>query len=545
MHRPTSHISTRTFTLAILVVFLVSFSWFLFLQMKPVFPDPDSFYHIKMAQLIQRQGVVEHFPWLAFTGLTNYYTDQHLLYHVFLVPFVALFEPVFGAKLATICINAALFALLAAFLIHHRVRWWWVFILILLFTNPFLFRINLVKAPGLSLILLLVGLWLLFARRIWPLAILGFLYVWTYGGFTLLGIFGAVFVAVTLVHDWHHRSIVASVFRHFSLRRFSLSRFLADRRLFPLYAIILGLCAGLLINPYFPKNLFFYWQQLIQIGIVNFQNVVNVGGEWHPYGFVELIANTVFVSIVVLLGLVALVLARRRQSKESWTLFLLTVFLFLITLKSRRYVELYVPLATLFAAFALRDGIPGSLLSAAKRMYALMGKRVGLAILLGLYIAGAAVMVVVRDERQLIRDMQSGFRPEYLAGVGTWLRNHTPKDSVVVQSDWDEFPSLFYHDDHNRFIVGLDPTFMFQYDRALYQRWADLTSGNRTSDATQIIVNDLKSTTVVVTKDHQAFQKTMEQQPAFRVVYDDADATIYQLKKSQQLVPGTQAETFP
>src|SRR3989344_7569457 len=106
------------------VAFLLTFSFFLFLQAEPVFPDPDSFYHLKIAELIGERGVVQDFPWLTFTGLTHYYTDQHFLYHVFLAPFVVFFDPVFGVKFATVFINAAFFALCAAFLIRFRVRWW-------------------------------------------------------------------------------------------------------------------------------------------------------------------------------------------------------------------------------------------------------------------------------------------------------------------------------------------------------------------------------------------------------------------------------------
>lgn len=522
--------STRVLIAILLVVFLLTFCFFLFLQAEPVFPDPDSFYHMKMAELISERGVVEEFPWLAFTGLTYYFTDQHFLYHVFLAPFVTFFDPVFGVKLATVVINAAFFTLCAAFLIRFSVRWWWVFLVVLLVTNPFLFRINLVKAPGLSLILLCGGLWLLFSRRVRPLALLAFVYVWAYGGFVLLGVLGVVYGAASAMLHWHRTTVIASVFRRITPRRPHGKGFVWTKTVLPVVAIGAGLALGLLINPYFPKNLFFYWQQLVQIGIVNFQDVVNVGGEWHPYGFVELLANTVFVSIAVLLGLVTFFVARRRQSAESWALLLLTVFFFIITLKSRRYVELYVPFAVFFSAFALRDGVTKPFRELVSGLWGLLGRRVVLTALLAVYIFGVGLMVILRDERQLLRDLRSGFRSTELRAVSLWIAEHTPENSIVVHSDWDEFPILFAHNTHNRYIVGLDPTFMYQYDKLLYQRWADLTSGIRSEGAEQIITQDLQSSTVLVTKDHPAFDRIMAAQQAFVLSYEDDEAKVYQLQ---------------
>ncbi|MBI3957085.1 MAG: hypothetical protein HY340_03810 [Candidatus Kerfeldbacteria bacterium] len=525
-------------------VFAVACAFFLFLQSEPVFPDPDSFYHIKVAEQISRYGVVDEFPWLTYTTLATSYTDQHFLYHVVLIPFVELLDPVAGAKLATVLINAGLITLIAAFLIRFRVRPWWLYTLILLVTNPFLFRISLVKAPGLSLIFLVVGLWLLMAGRRWPLAILAFLYVWTYGGFALLAVLGVAYAVIASLVETHRRGIVISVFRRLSPRRGRLKELVRQRPVQQALVILLGLTVGILINPYFPNNLYFYWQQLIQIGIVNFQDVVNVGGEWHPYGFVELIANTVFVSIAVLLALITFVTTHRRQSAESWTLLPLAIFFFLITLKSRRYVELYVPFAVLFSAFALRDGVRQSSRELQKKALGLFARRRSLAVALLFYVAGASFTVILRDERQLARDLQSGFRATELAGVSDWLRENTPKGSIVVHSDWDEFPILFYHNTHNRYIVGLDPTFMYQYDRVLHERWADLTRGVRGDDATQVITQDLKSTLVLVTKDHEPFDRIMQRQTGFTVVYEDDEAKVYQLQPGQAVPAAPERTTI-
>ncbi len=513
-----------------LTVFVLTLGLFLFLQAKPVFPDPDSFYHIKVSQLISQQGVLETFPWLAFTPLAERYTDQHFLYHVLLIPFVHLPNPFLGAKLATALMNATLFALIAGFLIRFHVRFWYVPIAVLLVTNPFLFRINLVKAPGLSIILLLIGLWLLFRRRVWPLAALGFLYVWTYGGFALLAVFAGLYALVSTVWDWAHHRALYQIYRKFIPWRWHWKTLSRHPGLLALLAVVLGIVAGVLINPFFPQNLFFYWQQLVQIGIVNFQKVINVGGEWRPYGFIELLANTVFVSISVVTATAFFFIRHRKMSAETWTLFLLAAFFFGITLKSRRYVELYVPFATLYAAFAWRDAFAGEQWRELWRVVcATFQKHVAVGTLMIVYVLATSSVIIVRDTAQLNKDLKSGFSTTYLAKASQWLAAHAPKNAIIVHSDWDEFPILFYHNSENRYIVGLDPTFMYNKDRWLYQRWADLSSGKISDNAEQIITQDLRSSYVLVASDHDAFNRVMQQLPSAVQVYKDEDATIYKM----------------
>lgn len=516
---------------ALILVFVVTFAYFLLLQGSRVFADPDSFYHVKVAQLIGEQGFLSAFPWLTYTKLAAHYTDQHFLYHVFLLPFVTLFPPIFGAKVATALINAALITLFAAFFIKLRVRFWLVYIGILLATNPFLFRINLVKAPGLSIILLLIGWMLLVRRRPWALAALGFAYVWTYGGFTLLIVLAGVYAAVQALYSMYHERAFARVFRRVVPLRWHLRSLFRRTPLVLAGATAAGVVLGVVANPFFPHNLSFYWQQLVQIGIVNFQTVINVGGEWRPYGFVELVAGTVFVSIALLFAVLAYLFRGRRQTPESWTLLVMTVFFFLITLKSRRYVELYVPFAVLFAAYAHRDALRGvstkDIMRVARRYFL---RHTVVAVLLAAYFCITVFTIVTRDTMNLYSDLKKGTPIDQFAGVGTWLKQNTQKDSIVVTSDWDEFPPIFYQDSWNRYIIGLDPTFMYVYDAALYERWAKLTMGQRSADATAIITKDLRSRTVIVTKDHQAFRQTMQEQKSFSVVYEDNDAWIYQLK---------------
>jgi hypothetical protein len=185
--------------LSYVLVFLAAFVVLLILQATPIFADPDSFYHVKMALLMRDGGIVWQFPWLQLTTLGQNFTDQHLLYHALLVPFVTIFPPLIGMKVATVIFGAIFFTVVYWFLRSFNVRWAFVYPLILLFIRPFTFRIALAKAPSTALVFLVVGLAWIFRFQLKRLFGLAFLYVWYYGGFALLGVAGAASAGVNLI----------------------------------------------------------------------------------------------------------------------------------------------------------------------------------------------------------------------------------------------------------------------------------------------------------------------------------------------------------
>ncbi len=48
---------------------------------------------------------------------------------------------------------------------------------------------------------------------------------------------------------------------------------------------------------------------------------------------------------------------------------------------------------------------------------------------------------------------------------------NTPEGELVFQTDWDDFPRLFFYNTHNTYLIGLDPTYMQLYNSKLYDLW--------------------------------------------------------------------------
>ncbi len=522
------------------LLFVVAFSLFSYFQISPTFPDPDSFYHAKMAVLVRDQGIVRDFPWLQFTVLKDYYIDHHFLYHVALVPFVAFFDPLVGIKLFTVLSGALLILTFYWFLQKFKIRGAIFYSLILLVSSPFIFRINLAKASSISLIILLFGLYFIFNRKLWPLFILSFIYVWTYGGWPLILVLTLFYILAEAIVNLcnqlkilNFKSLIVIFFKNiFSKENFKL-----------FFACFGGLVAGVVLNPFFPKNLFFYWQQIIKIAVINYQDKIGVGAEWYPYGLGDLIANSSFIFILLILSFTVFFInflknfsgkekppeTDRKTKTRILALTFLALFFLALTLRSRRNVEYFIPFAALSSAFALNQ--PLSLIK--KYLLAINAWRQKKKIFSSLVILYILVMVPFTAARNIWSIKQlylSGGSTQKYRGVAEWLKNNTPAGVIIFHNDWDDFPALFYYNTHNYYIAGLDPTFMYDYDKNLHKVWVDITTGRR-QNISEIVKNDFNSEYVFVDKDHIALENNLKSDGNFIMVYKDDEGKIYKFIK--------------
>ena len=77
------------------------------------------------------------------------------------------------------------------------------------------------------------------------------------------------------------------------------------------------------------------------------------------------------------------------------------------------------------------------------------------------------------------KELQESVKPyQFYEQASAWLVANTPENSRVFQTDWDDFPRLFFYNTHNIYTIGLDPTYMQNYDSNLYDRWVAITEGN-------------------------------------------------------------------
>jgi hypothetical protein len=512
-----------------LAIFFIIYFVCLWLQATPTFLDPDSFYHLKMAKLIAARGPILDFPWLQFTVLKDYYVDHHFLYHVLAIPFIKILGDFEGMKFYSACLATIFIFCCYLFLKRYRLKYAGFFTLLLLTAPVFLFRANLTKATAFSLILLFAGVYCLFKHKYWLLFVLAFVYVWSYGGFILLLIMAALYSLAEASYDTFRQTFTQKKIRRY-IGRFCRQLFKSSN-LKNLVAVFLGLLLGIILNPYFPQNLKFYWQQLVQIGIINYRNVVNVGGEWYPYQISELVAHGGAIIVIGALAIIVFLIFIKKQQPIS-LFFLITTLLFLaLSLKSKRYAEYFVPHLFFFSAFTFNYCLSAvnhqTIINALRqdffRLYQVA--QIWLIILIGLIPA-----LMIGGLNNTKNEYAKGFAFTAFSGIADYLQRNSQSGDIVLHTDWGDFPMLFYYNDKNYYIVGLDPTFMYKYNPDLYTLYADITMAKRSTNLYQDIKETFRAKYVIVNKGRSQLARNLQNDGNFIKVYEDKDGAVYKLK---------------
>src|SRR4029079_14476622 len=221
--------------------------------------DWDGYYHIRWSSLLWENFShgkwLPSFDWLPLTVLNPQdYADHHFLFHLLQIPFLWFFEPVMAAKVAAVVYSTLAISAVYWLLYRYGVNYLLVWLMaILTCAKMFYYRMNMAKAPPLTIIITIAGIYLLWERKyVWLLPLM-FAFVWTYSLFPLL-LFAAVFW--TMIIAWNER------------------RF--DWR--PIGYTVLGLILGNIINPYFPHNLWLFYEHFTEKFRIGSDFAVAVGG---------------------------------------------------------------------------------------------------------------------------------------------------------------------------------------------------------------------------------------------------------------------------
>ena len=98
----------------------------------------------------------------------------------------------------------------------------------------------------------------------------------------------------------------------------------------------------------------------------------------------------------------------------------------------------------------------------------------------------------------------------------------------MFQTDWDDFPRLFYYNTHNTYLIGLDPTYMQLYDPESYDLWVLITRGEL-QQPSQFIANHFQAGYVHSDLQHGDFLRQAGQDPGLREVYRDEQAVVFEV----------------
>ena len=494
--------------------------------------DYDGYYHIKWSRMLWeslRQGTFPpQFTWLPLTTLDpRNYVDHHLLFHIFQIPFTW-----FGDLRVAAKVSATIFASLAVFscywlVIRYQIRYPFVWLLALLACSaPFLYRLSMAKAPPFAVIYLVIAIHLLFTRKYWPLVPLGFIFALTYDMFVLLIL--ASFVWTAVIAWTEHR---------FEWR--------------PIAWVLAGTAAGLVINPYFPTNLNLLYEHLrIKITAGGFST--KVGNEWYPYDSWEFIGNSLLACVAMLVGYVTFDLADRKRAHHSLFFLMFATVLMIMMARWRRIAEYWPPFAVMFAAFALHPWLEGprshlTRLSPdiLKELRPFLDRPRSGAVIKdsdsrelwqtvgNAFVAVLIAVILFFNIRLMSKEIASSATHETYSAGATWMRANVPPGHIVFNTDWDDFPRLFYYDPTHSYVSGLDPTYLYDRSPELSELYDSITLGKE-EDPGPLIRDRFGARYVFTDNSHDDFFLNARESGWLEIAYEDADCTIFHIRDQKE-----------
>lgn len=492
--------------------------------------DFDGYYHVKWSRMLwdalRNRSFPPIFTWLPLTTLNpKDYVDHHFLFHIFQIPFT-FGDGRLGVKIASVIFASV--AVLSCYwlLVHHRIRYVLVWLVALLAcSSPFLYRLNMAKAPAFAIIYLIAGIYLLFKKKYWLLAPLAFIFTLTYDMFVLLILAVLIWVAVI---GWTER--------RFEWR--------------PIVWVLAGTAAGFIINPYFPKNLQLFYQHL-KIKLVASDFSTKVGQEWYPYNSWEFMGNSLVACVAMVVGYIAFDPADRKRADHPLFFLIFSTALMIMTARWKRIAEYWPPFAVMFSAFALQPwlvgarsaltGLPSDLLEELQPFLdrqepgpePIADDRQELVRLIGAAVIAVLLGVVLFfNLRATVADIKSSESHDYYRAGTRWMHANVTPAQIVFNTDWDDFPRLFYYDPSHKYVSGLDPTYLFDRDPALSKLYDRITLGDE-EDPGPLIRDRFGARFVFTDNAHDKFFNNAIESGWFDIVYEDTECTILRIREQK------------
>jgi hypothetical protein len=403
---------------------------------------------------------------------------------------------------------------------------------------------NMAKAPPLSIIFSVIGAWLLFERRyIWLLP-LTFVFTWAYSFYVILLVAAGVWAAIIY---WNESKIEWK----------------------PVAYTVGGAAAGNIINPYFPNNIFLFFEHFWTKFRTNYD--VPVGGEWYPYETKQLLG---LCAVAMLSMFIGYILYRPDEKKldEKATFFLVIATILMVWIfQQKRFAEYFPPMAILFAGFAFQafknsQTVDDALLLPEdfrrdltpyfdknvetpeddKReiwKMAFVGLISGMLIIYMFFMMRGIDLPAQRIVyKGLALELAENDPPERFQKGAEWAAKNIPaldengKPVRIFNTDWDDFPKLFFHDTKHAYIAGLDPNYLFSRSPELWKYYEEITTGKH-DDPAPIIKEKFGARYVFSDLHHDDFYAKIMESGWADKIYEDDDSMILKIRDEKGVPP--------
>jgi len=453
--------------------------------------DDDTAYHFAVARLIREHGFLQSFPWTRFSWQFDHYADKELFFHLLFVPFVPLgFDT--AARIVGVIGGTSILSAIYGVLRAEKVRYAGIWALLPLGTTIFLYRFSQVRPHLFSITLALLLVWAYCRRKMVLLFIIALLYPLCYVAF------------------WQIPLLLAAAAEG--------GRFLSGERWRwqPPVAVAAGIAVGVAIHPNALNLLQINWIHMADILFRNAWGVhpeFNMGEEFEPFSVVGWLKEMTVPTLAMIWA--AYGGWQGRKGNGMLTAMTLAMFVFLLlTLRTNRFLEYFVPFAVLALALSSRDG---------ERIWQLPA--FAAVSLCWTLLTGIPLLRYIASSQPRIWQMEKN--------VAEIVRRKVPAGGNVFTCGWEYTGTLMVEVPDRNYLVALDPTLFYKRNPELYALWYRTLKDAPPTSAE--IVRRSFASRYVVCRDYSAlhpFFDAIARDKGVRVLYSDGKWVLFDLGSS-------------
>lgn len=470
-HSLLNEINRRPFVASFFVfLFFLVLSGIIYFTVDNVSSRDDQFFHFKLAYLFRTEGwqVISNFKWLYFTNLAQHNLSYGFtLYHYFLIPFTLFPDKIFGLKLVGAVFPALVYAIY--FFVFRKLNvknaFLWTVIIFAFSSYNFTWRMftgrNFVFING----LLILEIYLIHKNKYNWLFLVALIHTWWHPGtFWIVPMFVIVYEAMRYINQYkiYYYNLLAG---------------------------FIGSLLGFVLMPSNSDHLFAKmnpWDWSIRIARFLSDKMTgklvtqSMEGNARDIFSFAAISDKIFILLIFFLVIsIILYIYRKRNNNcdldKNLERVILREFIFVIIIIfflgniyiTLRFEDLLVPAILLGVVVIFQFLSEKNIFRVSERI-----------IKSALIIAGFTILSFYFVNRVLDIRQNIGSNKDYLAyeKVGQWLKENTNKHEIIFNTSWDQFPRLFFYDDWNYYIFGIDPESLYSYNKELYWLWFNISN---------------------------------------------------------------------
>lgn len=491
--------------------------------------DADGFYHIRHAWIYRTNGLFQNtFPWTQYSAVNRHSADLWYGFHILIIPLTYFADLITGIKIGGFLTTAASLALIYWAL--KTLRLWrpeiWL-IFFALASPDLLYRLTMLRPHPLSLgLLLIIFAYLVKSEK-------------TKKDLAILALTGATFSWIHLSLAWLPILIALIIFIFY--------------RTYKLYwtyksylALTAGLLTGWLLRPNPIGTLKLAYIQVVDLFFAK-DLPIRFGRELTPFVFENFVDQLIPIALISAVAIGFFVWTFFK--KDRWTLppetkaatlssLLPAILFFYLAFSSmRRANEIFIGLAVIFIGL-----ITGHYLKTAQTSrYQRTGWQTGIGILLLLALIYMPIKTIYRFETYIT----NAFEANRFQETTVWLKENTKPGEIIFNIHWDRFAQLFFWNQHNYYINGMDPIFQYSYSPELYwkthfyavDKASTFTCGaircteENAEDTHEVLKNDFRASYLLVEKrrNPKLSQYLMDAVDKFSLVFENETEALYKL----------------